>query len=197
MHVEKPNGMSDRVKEPTTFCRSIGRANSIFPSTYVTLDPVLYCARYDLEAALETGVASLIAISSRMAPTRGLMSEPKHVKIVHRSTGKVLVESARWCRSRLCRLLGLQFRRRLKHNEALLLVMAKDSIAQTSIHMFFVFFSIAAVWINNAGRVTHKQLAKPWRPYYASPEPAKYVLEISPTFLKEIKVGDEVDFVKS
>jgi len=123
------------------------------------------------------------------------MSEPKQVKIVHRASGKVLVESARWCHSRLCRLLGLQFRRRLKPNEALLLVMAKDSIAQTSIHMFFVFFPITAVWVNSAGKVTHKQLAKPWRPYYASPEPAQYVLEISPSFLKKIKVGDEVDFI--
>jgi uncharacterized membrane protein (UPF0127 family) len=123
------------------------------------------------------------------------MSEPKQVKIVHRATGKVLVESAKWCESRLCRLLGLQFRRRLNPGEALLLVMAKDSIAQTSIHMFFVFFPIAAVWINSAGKVTHKQLAKPWRPYYASPEPAQYVLEISPSFLEKIKIGDEVDFI--
>lgn len=125
------------------------------------------------------------------------MSEPKQVKIVDRSTGKVLVESARWCRSSLCRLLGLQFRRRLKPGEALLLVMAKESIAQTSIHMFFVFFPIAAIWINKAGKITSAQLAKPWRPYYASPEPAQYVLEISPAFLKKVKVGDEVDFVKS
>lgn len=123
------------------------------------------------------------------------MSEPKQVKIVHRETGKVLVKSARWCRSSLCRLIGLQFRRRLKPDEALLLVMSKESIAQTSIHMFFVFFPIAAVWINQAGVVTSAQLAKPWRPYYASPEPARYVLETSPAFLKKIKVGDEVDFV--
>jgi uncharacterized membrane protein (UPF0127 family) len=63
----------------------------------------------------------------------------------------------------------------LKPGEALLLVMAKDSIAQTSIHMFFVFFPIAAIWINKAGKITSAQLAKPWRPYYASPEPAQYV----------------------
>jgi uncharacterized membrane protein (UPF0127 family) len=59
-----------------------------------------------------------------------------------------------------------------------------------------VFFSIAAVWINSKGVVTSAQLAKPWRPFYASPEPAKYVLETSPSFLKKIKVGDEVDFIK-
>jgi uncharacterized membrane protein (UPF0127 family) len=123
------------------------------------------------------------------------MSNARFVKIVHRKSKKVLVESAKWCESRLCRLVGLQFRRRLNPGEALLLVMAKDTIAQTSIHMFFVFFSIAVVWINSAGKITHKQLAKPWRPYYASPEPAKYVLEISPTFLEQIKVGDKVDFL--
>ena len=60
--------------------------------------------------------------------------------------------------------------------------------------MFFVFFSIAAVWINSQGRVTSAQLAKPWRPYFASPEPARYVLETSPDLLERIAVGDELEF---
>jgi uncharacterized membrane protein (UPF0127 family) len=70
----------------------------------------------------------------------------------------------------------------------------KDSIANSSIHMFFVFFPIAAIWINRKGKVTSAQLAKPWRPYYASPEPACYVLETSPEFLDSISVGDEIEF---
>lgn len=123
------------------------------------------------------------------------MTNRKAVKVVNRTTGKVLIESAKWCQSRLCRLIGLQFRRRLRQGEALLMDMGKESIAQTSIHMFFVFFPIAAVWINKVGKVTNVQLAKPWRPYYASSEPAQYVLETSPSFLKKIKVGDEVDFI--
>ena len=106
----------------------------------------------------------------------------------------MLIQSARWCSSRLCRLRGLQFRRRLHPGEALILVKDKDSIANTSIHMFFVFFPIAAIWINKKGKVTSAQLAKPWRPYYASPEPASYVLETSPDFLDKIAVGDEVVF---
>jgi hypothetical protein len=88
----------------------------------------------------------------------------------------------------------LQFRLGLKPGEALILVKPSDSVLNSSIHMFFVFFPIAAVWINNQGRVTSAQLAKPWRPYYASPEPARYVLETSPDFLNHIAVGDEVDF---
>jgi uncharacterized membrane protein (UPF0127 family) len=73
----------------------------------------------------------------------------------------------------------------------------KDSIANSSIHMFFVFFPIAVIWINQKGKVTSAQLAKPWRPYYASPEPASYVLETAPEFLDRISVGDYLDFKNS
>ena len=124
------------------------------------------------------------------------MSKKNKVSIIHRETGQVLIESARWCSSRLCRLRGLQFRRNLKPGEALILVKDKDSIANTSIHMFFVFFPIAAIWINSKGKVTSAQLAKPWRPYYASPEPATYVLETSPDFLDKVAIGDNLDFAE-
>ena len=124
------------------------------------------------------------------------MSKKNNVSIIHRETGQMLIESARWCSSRLCRLRGLQFRRNLKSGEALILVKDKDSIANTSIHMFFVFFPIAAIWINSKGKVTSAQLAKPWRPYYASPEPATYVLETSADFLAKVAIGDNLDFVE-
>jgi uncharacterized membrane protein (UPF0127 family) len=117
------------------------------------------------------------------------------VDVVKRGTGEVLVHSARWCSSRLCRLRGLQYRRRLDPGEGLILVKSADSIVNSSIHMFFVFFPIAVVWINSQGRVTSTQLARPWRPYYASPEPARYVLEASPELLQHIVVGEAVDFV--
>ena len=123
------------------------------------------------------------------------MQPKSYVKVVRRRTGEALVESARWCSSSLCRLRGLQFRARLAPGEALILVEEMDTMMNSSIHMFFVFFPIAAVWINSRGKVTSAQLAKPWRPYYASPAPARYVLETSPDFLNRIAVGDEVDFV--
>jgi uncharacterized membrane protein (UPF0127 family) len=125
------------------------------------------------------------------------MARKKYVKIVNKQTGNVLIESARWCSSRLCRLRGLQFRRRLNQGEALILVKEKDSIANSSIHMFFVFFPIAAIWINTKGKVTSAQLARPWRPYYASPEPAAYVLETSPDLLEVISVGNILEFLEA
>jgi len=123
------------------------------------------------------------------------MKKRTNVKVVNRNTGQVLIESARWCESRLCRLRGYQFSKPPKPGEGLLMVMPKESIATTSIHMFFVFFPITAVWINTQGLVTHVELAKPWRPYYASPSPARYVLETTPDFIESVSVGDEVDFV--
>lgn len=122
------------------------------------------------------------------------MAKKKLVRVIHQETNQTLLESARWCSSRLCRLRGLQFRRNLNQGEALILVKDKDSIANSSIHMFFVFFPIAAIWVNKKGKVTSAQLAKPWRPYYASPEPATYVIEASPSILENVNVGDILEF---
>jgi uncharacterized membrane protein (UPF0127 family) len=123
------------------------------------------------------------------------MAARSYVKVVKRETGEVLLEKARWCGSPLCRLVGLQFRRRLKPGEALILAKRKDSIRESSIHMFFVFFPLAVAWINSRGEVTGAQLARPWRPYYAAQAPACYVLETAPEFLERVAIGDFVDFV--
>lgn len=117
------------------------------------------------------------------------------VRVKHRRTGEILFNSAKWCESRFCRLVGYQFRRKLKPDEALIMVHKNESIRGTSIHMLFVFTSLTVIWINIAGKVTHVQLAHPWRPHYASPHPACYVLETSPDFIKQISIGDELEFV--
>jgi len=119
----------------------------------------------------------------------------RHVKVVHRTSGSVLVEKALWCSSAWCRLRGFQFKRRLEPGEALLLAHPAEGVALSAIHMFFVFFPIAAIWIDSRGMVTTTTLARPWRPYYASAAPARYVLESSPDILDRISVGEEVDFL--
>jgi uncharacterized membrane protein (UPF0127 family) len=119
----------------------------------------------------------------------------RFVNVVNRKTGQVWLTSVRWCSSFWCRFVGYQFRRRLKPNEALILVYRKDSISATSIHMLFVFTPLTVVWINEQGTVTSVQLAQPWRPYYASPAPARYVLETTPELFELIHQGDEIDFI--
>lgn len=118
----------------------------------------------------------------------------QQVNVKHRVTGQVLIARARWGNDFFSRLRGLMFRKHLKAGEALILVEARDSRTTASIHMFFVPFSIAVVWINDAGRVVDKALAESWRPFYAPREPARYTLETHPEFLEKVTVGDELVF---
>jgi uncharacterized membrane protein (UPF0127 family) len=60
--------------------------------------------------------------------------------------------------------------------------------------MLFMFFSIAAVWMDNEGRVVDAKLAKPWRPIYAPARPARYMIEARPVVLDRVKVGDRLVF---
>jgi len=113
------------------------------------------------------------------------------VNIKQRASGQRVLSGVRWCASFLSRLLGLMFRTRLREGEALILVEARDSRSATAIHMFFVPFAIATVWIDSSGRVVDKIKALPWRPFYAPRLPARYVLETAPEFLDKVVVGDE------
>jgi uncharacterized membrane protein (UPF0127 family) len=101
---------------------------------------------------------------------------------------------APYCDSFLCRLRGLMFRSKLARGEGLLLVEARDSRLDTSIHMFFVFMDLAVIWINSEGTVVDKILARAWRPFYAPRQPARFILEIHPDRLSEFTIGDHVEF---
>jgi len=116
------------------------------------------------------------------------------VNVRLRASGAVLLSGAQWCASFLCRLRGLMFRSGLRAGEALILVEAGDSRAAASIHMFFVPFKIAAIWVDSAGRVVDKVIARPWRPVYAPRAPARYTLETAPEFFDRVSLGDELVF---
>ena len=117
--------------------------------------------------------------------------------VENRTRGQVVLARVKWCRSFACRLRGLMFCRRLPADEGLLLVESKASIAATSIHMFFVFFPIAAVWLDDSFRVVGKTLARPFRPFYASRTPARYVLEAVPEVLDRVDIGDQLHIGES
>ena len=118
----------------------------------------------------------------------------RYAALRHRTTGAQLLPRVRLCTSFMSRLRGLMFRKALNPGEALLLDERRDSRAATAIHMFFVPFAIAAVWIDTSGRVVDKVLALPWRPFYGPCAPARYILETDPAFLDRIELNDLVDF---
>jgi uncharacterized membrane protein (UPF0127 family) len=98
------------------------------------------------------------------------------------------------CASFLCRLRGLTFRRTLGDDEGCLLVGHRESRAGTAIHMFCVFFPIAAIWLDRNGRVVDAQLARPFRPLYVPHAPARDVLEGLPMLLERVQAGDQLRF---
>jgi hypothetical protein len=99
-----------------------------------------------------------------------------------------------WCESFVCRLRGLMFRSRLDPGEGILLGISRDSRLDSSIHMFFVPFDLAVVWINSDLRVVDRLIAKPWRPAYFPAEAARYTLEIHPDRFGDYNIGDKVEF---
>jgi uncharacterized membrane protein (UPF0127 family) len=101
---------------------------------------------------------------------------------------------AGYCSSYLCRLRGLMFRAAIPPDWGLLLVQGTDSRLDSSIHMLFMRFDLAAIWINTAGEVVDAQLARRWRPAYLSNRPARYVLETSPERLADFQIGDQLTF---
>jgi uncharacterized membrane protein (UPF0127 family) len=109
-------------------------------------------------------------------------------------TGQVVLARAKWCQSFWCHFRGLMFRTSLLEDEGLFFAFGRENRTDTSIHMFFVFFAIAAVWLDNEGRVVDAKLARPWRPYYAPSKPARYLIEARPSLLERIKVGDQLAF---
>lgn len=99
-----------------------------------------------------------------------------------------------WCNTFLCNLMGLMFRRGLEEGEGLLLVAATPSRLGSAIHMFFMFFPIATIWMDSEFCVVDKALAKPWVPMYVPRRPAMYTLESSPSLLDRIEIGDTLRF---
>lgn len=122
------------------------------------------------------------------------MSNP--VEVYKKRADGTAILTARWCESFFCRLRGLMFRKELPGGIGLILVEGREGIANTTIHMFGVPFSIGVLWVNSVGVVVDKVVALPWR-VYAPAQPARYIVEGLPTIVDGVSVGDEIEFRKA
>jgi len=90
------------------------------------------------------------------------------------------------------RFKGLMFNRDLAENECIILDEGTESKLNTSIHMFFMFYDIAVVWVDKNLKVVDTKLARKWKPYYAPSDPARYVLEARTGWFKAFHKGDQL-----
>jgi uncharacterized membrane protein (UPF0127 family) len=103
---------------------------------------------------------------------------------------------ARHCSSFFCRLRGLMFTPSIGQHEGLLMVQNTQDRINAAIHMFFMNYDLAVIWLNRELKVVDVQLARRWRPAYTPAQPALYVLETHPDRLKDFHIGDQVTLKK-
>ena len=101
---------------------------------------------------------------------------------------------ARHCQSFLCRLRGLMFQATIRPQCALLLVEPDENRINAAIHMLFMRFPIAVIWINARFQVVDVKLAFPWRSVYLPAAPAKFILEAHASRLIDFHTGDQLEF---
>lgn len=121
----------------------------------------------------------------------------KYISIENKNRAIDGLLQIKYCDSFLSQLRGLTFRSQLARDEGLLLVGTRDSRLDSSIHMFFVSFDLAVIWINSQMQVVDKVLAKSWRPAYFSKQPARYVLEVHPERWEDFQIGDTLQFTNA
>ena len=119
----------------------------------------------------------------------------KEIKIVNHTSPLLSDLTAGWCESFWCKFKGMMFKRSIPDGWGLLFVEPRESIANTTIHMFFCFIDLGIIWLDDAGEVVDTCLAKKWVTIKAPKSPARYFLEISPSRLAEFNIGDKLDFV--
>lgn len=107
---------------------------------------------------------------------------------------QVVASRVKWCTTFLTKGLGLMFHPPLREDEAYVFVERQESRGLTTIHMLFVFFPIAVIWLDGHKRVVDKALARPFYPYYAPRQPAQYYVECNPVVLDRVQIGDQLEF---
>ena len=102
------------------------------------------------------------------------------------------VIKVRYCDTFLSKLKGLMFTKKLPQDHGLILANNKPSRIDSAIHMFFVNYDIAVLWLDQEWVIVDKTLAMRWQPFYMPKKPAQYVLELHSTKLNEYQVGEKL-----
>jgi uncharacterized membrane protein (UPF0127 family) len=101
------------------------------------------------------------------------------------------------CESSDDRRKGLLGRSSITQDEGVLMVLPPSRRGAkgfwTSIHMMFMKFPIAVVWIDDNHKVAASVLAKPWR-FYGTSRKSSYILEVHPSHLHAFRPGVVVEW---
>ena len=96
------------------------------------------------------------------------------------------------CNTFATKLRGLMFTPSIDPEAGLLFVEPGDSKINSSIHMFFMNYDIAVIWMNRELEVVDLILAKKWHAAYVPARPASYTLELHPSRLADFHLDDKI-----
>jgi len=100
-----------------------------------------------------------------------------------------LLARAKLCDTFLSESLGYMFRR---PSGSFLFTLPWESRLFAAIHMFFVFFRLQAVWLDEEMRVVDVKTAKPWRLYWPR-KAARYLIETPSAGELPVTVGERLE----
>jgi uncharacterized protein len=104
---------------------------------------------------------------------------------------KVIVKNSHICKSSWCKGIGLMFSRK---KEDFGLIFEFNSPRKVSLHMFFVFYSIDVLFLDEEKKVVDiKRDFKPWT-IYNSKERVKYIIELPINKVNKICLKDVINF---
>jgi len=96
------------------------------------------------------------------------------------------------CDTFFLRLLGFMFHSPISIDQGLIINQNNESKIDSAIHMFFVNFDLAIIWIDQLNKVVDTCLARRWHPFYMPNKRAKLILEIHPDHLDQFGIGDQL-----
>lgn len=115
------------------------------------------------------------------------------MEIVHNNV--ILADSVKLYKDIFARSKGLRFAKRLGKGQAIILEADEESIFETTIDMFFVFFPIDVLWVSSEKEVVDiRRGVRPFTPIITPRKPAKYVIELPNGTTSHINLGDKLDF---
>ena len=115
--------------------------------------------------------------------------------LLNKTTKKKIIDKTFIAKTPWQKMKGLMFEDAKKFNYGLIFCLPRESIANSTIHMLFVFFPIDLVYLNKDKKVV--DIAKNILPFslgYAPKKPSKYFVELPVGKSKKIKLGDELQW---
>jgi uncharacterized membrane protein (UPF0127 family) len=81
----------------------------------------------------------------------------------------------------------------IEPHSGLVFINNTSSRMDAAIHMLFMNFDIAVIWLNAEQKVVDKALAKKWHLNYAPQQPAKYIVETHVDRIDDFAIGDRIE----